>query len=901
MTVSYKHIKLQTLKILMYTFVVQLLFTTQLFCQNIGEEVFIDSLDADSIAFVVDSVNLEIDSNKLNSPALPFDTVDINIKDDDIKSPVHYKALDSIVYDVENKMLYLYGNGEMKYDQTEVTAERVIFDWNTQMLSAEGVDSAGKSVGTPVMVQEGTAYEAKKMEYNFRTTKGKIYDVVTEEDGTFIHSEIVKKQPDNSWLSYKTKYTTCTDKEHPHFYIQARQAKVIPDKVMVSGPADLVISGINTPLALPFAIFPISAGRRSGLILPQYGTEAATGSFYLREGGYYWAANDYLSMGFTGEIWTNGTFGVNVATNYNVRYKSSGNVLLSYRRKMPNDPIKDKFDIQNDYSFSWDHRMDTKADPNNNFSANVNVESSSFNKNALIQNEDVLEVVNSSHINYIRRFDGKPYNLTLSANHSQSNSTHVFSVTLPEAAFNVSTITPFKSKISSTKKKFYEKIGFTYSARGKATATVTDTTFFTSDLFDAVQYGINQDLKVSASYKLFKYLSLTPSASYTEQWLFKEETIDFGQYYVQETDSTIDTLYTNSSYEDGFFARRNFNLSLRLGTELKGLYTVHKGKVKGFMHVMKPNLTYTYKPDFSNPIWNYYDTYSNTETNETVSYNKYSNTGVYGTVSEGETNALNFVLGNSLEMKVLNKKDTVNQFKKIPILKSLSFATGYNFAGDSISKFQDVTITASTSFLNNLFGLTGTLIYNPYSRDELNNKVSDTYMETHGKPLRFVSLNLNFDVNLRGKSKKKKNVFDNEYGTVEQREYVANNPELFYDFDIPWSFYASYHMSLTNGITGLNRDTTVLGLGSISFGGDLTLTPKWLISVTSGFDINAKDLTLTNLRLVRDLHCWEMALNWTAYPIASQNFTFELRVKSALLQDLKLTRKSVSSNYNSSF
>lgn len=900
MTVSYKDIKLQTLKLIMYTFVVQLLFITQLFCQDIAKEEFIEPLVIDSSNIDLDSTGLPIDSNLVNTPAVAFDTVDINIKDDDIKSPVHYKALDSIVYDVENKMLYLYGNGEMKYDQTEVNAERVIFDWNTQTLAAEGLDSMGKKVGTPVVVQDGKTIEANKIEYNFRTTKGKIYDVVTEDNGAFIHSEIVKRQPDKSWLSYKAKYTTCNDKEHPHFYIQARQAKIIPDKVMVSGPANLIISGINTPLALPFAIFPISAGRRSGIILPQYGTEPGTGSFYLREGGYYWAANDFFSMGFTGEIWTNGTFGLNVATNYKVRYKSSGNVLLSYRRKMPNDPIANKFDIQNDYRFNWTHRMDTKADPNNNFSANVDVKTSSFNRNALIQNQDVLEVVNSSHINYVRRFNGKPYTLTIGASHTQSNRTNVFSMTLPEVAFNVNRLTPFKSKISSTRKKFYESIGFKYNIRGKATATATDTTFFTLNTLEDVKFGINQNLDIDANYKIMKYLNVRPYISYEEEWMFKEEKIDFDQHYVQVTDTTIDTLYTRSTIEDGFFARRNFDLGVNFNIDIKGLYTFKKGKVKGLLHILTPTVNYNYRPDFSESIWNYYDSYSNLESSEYVTYNKFSNTAIYGAVSNREQNRVSFSLANSLVMKVVNKKDTVNRFKKIPILKSFAINSAYNFAGDSTSKFEDITISASTSFLNNLFGLRGSLRYNPYSRSNKNVKIAKTYMETHGKPLRFESLDLYFDFNLRGKPKKKKKVLENEYGTIEQREYVANNPELFYDFDIPWSFYASYHMSLTNGIAG-ERDTAVLGVGSVSFGGDISITPKWKISVTSGFSITDKDLTLTNLRLVRDLHCWEMSLNWTAYPISSQNFSFQLNVKSALLQDLKLTRKSVRSSYNSSF
>ena len=885
MSVSFLHINLQTFKVVLYTLVVQFLFITQLVCQNNIIEVKNDSILQDT-------------SQSLN--VLPFDTVDINIQDDDINSPVHYKALDSIVYDVANKMLYLYGNAEMKYDQTQVNSANVAFDWNTQTLTAEGIDSSGKTIQTPVLVQEGKTYEANKMEYNFRTLKGKIYDVVTEDNGAFIHSEVVMKTKDNSWLSYKAKYTTCTDKEHPHFYIQAKKAKIIPDKIMVSGPANLVISGINTPLALPFAIFPINSGRRSGLILPQFGADPIDGTFRFVDGGYFWAVNDYLSMGFTGTLSTGGSFGVKIASDYKKRYKYNGNLLMSYGRKMPSDPIANKGDISNDYKLNWTHTMDSKADPNNKFSANVNFETNSYNKNSLIQDERILNVLNSSHITYTRLFSGKPYNLKISANHNQSNKSHRFSITLPEIIFNVNKITPFKSKISSKKKKFYEKIGFKYNIRAKATATAPDTTFFTQNTLDEIKYGIKQNLNISASYSIFKNFIFTPRFDYNEEWMFKKEEQFFEQHYVYQSDTISDTLYTRSVFENGFFARRNFSTGASINTTLKGIYRFEKGAVKAMMHKLTPTLNYTYKPDFSLPLWNYYESYYHEKNKEIQRYNEFQNTSVYGTgVKIGEQNRIDLTLANSLEIKVLNKKDTANMYKKIPILKNFSISSGYNFAGDSINKFQNARIFANTSFLKNLFNISGSLIYNPYSVDYNNKRISKLYQETHNKPLRFVSLDLNLGLNLRPK-KKDKAKKKSEYATIEDNEYIANNPDLYYDFDIPWSFTASYHMSLKNGY-GTKRDTTVLGLGSVTFGGHIDITPKWIVDVRSGYDIKAKDLTITTFSIIRDLHCWEMSLNYTAYPIKYQNFTFELRVKSALLQDLKLTKKYLRNNYNSSF
>lgn len=878
------HIKSRTLILTLYSFVVQFLFITQIYCQNVSQDSLL-------VKNVVDTT--KIDSSALISSKNPYDTVDLKFNDDDLTELVVYKATDSIVYDIENNMLYLYGSAEMDYGTTTVNSELVNFDWTTQTLSAKGIDSLGKKTGTPVLEQEGQIYEANKMEFNFRTQKGKIYDVVTEDNGAFIHSEIVKKTENNEWLSYKTKYTTCTDKEHPHFYIQTRRAKIIPDKIMISGAANLIVSGINTPLALPFALFPLQKGRRSGLVIPKFG--GAGDFFTARDGGYYWAVNDHLSLEFLGEIVTDGTFGLKINTDYSKRYKYTGSISASYRRVVPVDPIKTK-DFKNDFNLTWNHAMNTKADPNNNFSAFVQINSSTYNQNQVVQTRAILDAVNSSNVNYVRRFNGKPYTLAISARFNQNIRTHAFNVTLPEATFTLNKITPFKSKISTGKKKFYEKIGFTYQAKAMAQVATTDTTIFTQETLESLRYGIDQRVGIDATYTMFKYFNITPSFNYNEQWLFKNEEINYGQNFVPATDTTFDTLSTYSIFDNDFYALRNFSANIALTTKLTGIYTFKKGNLKAIRHVFTPALSYRYSPDFSAPVWNYYDSYFDEETNEVVKYNQFQNTNVYGTVGAGETNALNLTLGNAFEMKVVDNKDTANLYKKVPLLRYLNLATGYNFAGDTANKFQNIVISANTSILNGLFALNASMIYNPYSVDLQNRQVNDSYWKTHQKILRFKSLNVTADFNLRAKPKEKDASFANEYGTVEQRDYVAQNPNLFYDFNIPWSFNARYHISMVNGIAGLDRDKAVFNFTTLDFGGDINITPKWKVAVSSGYDFKQKDFTFTNFKILRDLHCWEMSLDWQAYPIRNQSFVFELRVKSALLQDLKLSRKNVRYN-----
>lgn len=841
----------------------------------IGQEILPDSIQ--------NSVDTSIVSNQN-----PFDTVQIEFKDDELKAPVKYEATDSIVYDIENEMLYLYGNASMDYQQTNVKSERVTFDWKTQTLSAEGVDSAGKKVGKPILTQEGSIYDANKMEYNFKTQKGKVYDAITEQDGAYIHSAVVKKNERNEWLSYKTKYTTCNNKEHPHFYIAARRAKIIPNKLMVSGAADLVVSGVNTPLLLPFAMFPLQKGRRSGIILPK--PTQVNNTFGLADFGYYWAVNDNLSLQFTSDVILDGTFQISLLSNYIKRYRYGGNLMFSYRRVAPSEPYKANAKAGNEFKFNWNFNLDNKASKNNSFSANVNVLSGSYESSQLLQNRNIYKTISTSHVNYIRTFNGKPFTFTAGARVNQNLHTKKVDLDFPELQFSANSIKPFKSKISSSKPKFYEKIRFNYNAFAKASVSTFDSLFFTEQVLQDINYGINQTATINATYSLFKYFNITPSFNYNEQWFFRQENIDYEEHYVATTDTTYDTLYTKSTFVDDFFARRNFSAGISLNTTLTGIYTFKKGKVKAIKHLVRPTIGYNYNPDFKAKMWGYYNSYYNEHLGKTVEYNQFTNKQAYGGNASAESNSISFSIDNTIEMKVKTPKDTVNRYKKVLLLKSLRIGSSYNFAADSF-QLAPITISATTTILKGLFGLTATARYDIYSVDKQNNRINKTYWETDKKPLRFKTLNITANINLRGKSKNKNSITQSEYSTEEEREFIVNNPYLYYDFNIPWSLRLGYHMTLNNGIAG-NKDKAQWTGTTLSLNGDINITPKWKVAVVTGYQFDKKQFSLTRFTLLRNLHCWEMSLNWQAYP--TQTFQFEIRAKSALLQDLKLTRKNLS-------
>ncbi|MEZ4978441.1 MAG: putative LPS assembly protein LptD [Chitinophagales bacterium] len=511
-----------------------------------------------------------------------------------------------------------------------------------------------------------------------------------------------------------------------------------------------------------------------------------------------------------------------------------------------------------------------------------------YNSNSLQTDQQLLEVQLNSNINYVRRFTGKPYSFSLSAKHCQNLKDRRIILTLPELAFNVSRFTPFQRKIQSDKKAFYEKIGFTYNVKAKATVSTYDSLLFKKENLEDILYGTIQSASVDAPFNLFKYFVVNPSFNYNERWYFKQE----DRYFLGDTIQVgEDKVYqaTASDFKNGFFGVRDFNFNTNVSTTVTGIYNFKSKRLKAIRHVIKPTVSYTFQPDFSKGTWNYFDTYVNEDSQAEVQYNRYEFlNSLYRTPVSGLKNLLNLNIRNNFDMKILNRKDTVESMKKVPLIEQFNLQTGYDFTADSL-KIRPLAISAQSSLFNKLLTWNLGVNLDPYALNNKRQKIDQTYWNSNKRLLRFDNASLAVQMNFKGKDKSGEESTIN-YGTVNEREYIANNPMMFYDFNIPWSLSMGYNLNITKGIAG-NIDSTVISTNVLTLSGHINVTPKWQINASTGYDIKNKDLTLTNIRVERDLHCWVLAFNWTAYPLTRQTYAIDLHVKSAILQELKLSRK----------
>lgn len=857
---------------MLYLFVVHFLCYTQVLCQTfLGDTFAVKELKL---------TESQLDSSAIDSSQniTLIDTVDIVFDDGDIDGPINYHADDSIVYDMKNQKLYLYGNAYMKYTDIELNSDQIEYDWVSGTLTSRGKIGPDGELESPAMFSEKSGeYEADSMQYNFKTKKGRTFDIVSEQDGAYIHSEVVQKNEFDEWYGFKTKYTTCTNKEHPHFYLGAKKSKVIPDKVMVTGPVNLVVADVSTPLYLPFGIFPTKTGRRSGIVMPQYGEQPSLG-FFLKDGGYFWAVNDNLSLIFLGEVYTRGRFGLSVNANYRKIYKYNGALNLQYFRTPPNDRFLSNDGLNNDFSIDWRHTMDSKARPNNTFSASVSGRSSSYNSNSLQTTEQLLEVQVNSNLNYTRRLSKINSSFQISARHNQNFRNNTINITLPEISFNASRFTPFQRKIQTDKKAFYEKIGFVYTARTKAAISTIDSLLFTPESLDELQFGVIQTASVDIPFNLFKYFVVKPSFSFNERWYIKEET----KFYA--ANQTVESAFSN-----GFYGVRDFNFNTSISTTVTGLYNFKTKRLKAIRHVVKPTINYTFRPDFGEERWGIYDTYVNDDTGLEIDYSKYAFlNNLYGTPGRGLQNLFTLNIRNNIEMKVVDKKDTLGGLKKVPLLEQFNVGLGYDFTADSL-KIRPLVFSAQSSIFKNLLSWNVGAKFDAYALNENRIKINESHFSKNRRLLRFDNAFASLQMNFSGKSTNEAQS-NPSYGTIEERAYIANNPALFYDFNVPWSLSVGYRMNITKGVSG-NIDSTLITANVLTFGGHINLTPKWQINLTSGFDIRNKEITLTNVRVERDLHCWVLAFNWTAFPLTRQTYSIDLHVKSPILQELKLSRK----------
>lgn len=796
-------------------------------------------------------------------PAPDSSQIQNNFFDDEIKQ----FAEDSLKLSIDGKKAFLYGNAKIEYQKTTITASYIEIDWDKNTIYASfTTDSAKSKIGIPVFTEENESFKAEEMTYNFKTKKCSVKKITTKEGEGYILGKTVKKVSDDVFYLHKGDYTTC-DAEKPHFSIRANKIKIIPGKKIITGPAYLSFFRIPTPLIFPFGYFPNNDKKSSGLIIPSYG-ESANMGFFLKDGGYYLTVSEKMDLSLKSDIYTQGSWNLKSLLRYNNRYKYSGNLNLSYGNMKNSYVGFPDYSEKKDFNIKWSHKQDQKANPSLTFSANVEAGSSTYHRNNSYDDNEYLKNTMSSNINLSKSWnDGFFNNLNLSLRHSQNTSNKNISLTLPDVSLNSKRVYPLKLIGNSAKTQWYDKISIQYGMNTKNTISTTDSLLFTKNSLSKFRNGMTHNIPISSSIKVLKYFTLTPSFNLTERWYLNR---------IEKTWNSNDSTLTTDTISK-FTRAHDYNLSTGLNTKIYGLVEFKKSKIAGIRHVMSPNISFTYNPDFSDEKYDYYKTVQINENGETQNYSIMEN-GIYGSPSNRESGTINFSLGNILDMKIRNNKDTVETFKKIKLIESLGISSSYNIFSDSLN-FSNIRLNARTRLLN-ILDITFSSDYDPYvTNTDRTNRINQFELSTNKRLARLKSFTTSIGLSINDKSFSA----DKDENKDEKKEEDENRD--FYA--IPWDLSANYSLTYDKGHNiAAFADTTQ----SLTFSGNLKITKNWKIGFRSGYDFDEKELTYSSVDIYRDLHCWEMLFHWI--PLGyHQSYTLTIRVKAAALRDLKYEKK----------
>jgi len=846
-----------------------LLLSTKSYTQN-------DVNSTDSVR-LTDTISMPLNDSLLTvKDSLPTDTIPVIKKKNNnaIDFPIDYHAGDSTVFDAKNRKVYLYGDSFIHYKEMELTAGFIEVDLENNLLYAYGVsDSAGNVTLKPHFKENEEEFTADTIRYNVKTKIGKIKNVKTKQGEGYLHMNDSKRQSNGNICMKGGKYTTC-DSDHPHFYIYLTKAKVIPNDKIVSGRAYMVIEDIPIPAPqLPFGFFPNNKKQTSGILIPEYGEEDNRG-FFLKNGGYYFAISDYMDLQLRGDIYSLGSWAVNNQTRYKRNYRYNGNLLLSYSflqfGEKDLSEIQGMYNASKMYSIRWSHKQDPKARPNSNFSANVDISSSAYDKFQAYGNNRFNNTKQSS-ISYSKIFANSPFSFSANLRHSQNNNDSIMNLSLPEMSMNMSRIYPLKKKIRVGKTRFYEKIGVSYTSNFKNMITARQDSLFEQRTLDNMKNGINNSIPVSTSMKFLKNFTFNPSFNYTNRMYFDKLYKSWSDSIYNAEDSVYSSGMVTQT-EDGFYMLHDYNFNASLTTKIYGMFTFKSEKIKAIRHVMTPNISYRYQPSFDR----YYDTYIYNASGMEKEYSYWENS-LYGAPTRYKAQLLTFSLGNNVEMKVKSNSDTVKTDKKITIFENLSASSSYNFLAyekDSLY-LSPIRIEGRTNIktLNINFG--GTI--DPYALDEINNKVIPVYeMDQTGKIGRLTEARISAGFTLRSKKT------DKDKKKAEQ--LPADYLDYYVDFDIPWNISFSYSYSYRK--PKMEKDI----IQTLNITGDINITPKWKVSASSGYNFVDGEFSSTTITIHRDLHCWEMRFNWVPFGFY-RSYNFQISAKSSMLQDLKLNRR----------
>ena len=862
--------------------------------------------------------SLHRDSVALDSLGMDSLAVDTTKKKEPLDAPVIYEASDSIVF-TKDGYAHLYGEGKVNYQNIELTSAVITMNMDSSTVFAKGVaDTTGVETGTPIFKDGETPYESKIMRYNFKTKKGFINNIVTQQGEGYVTSEEGKKGADDEIYMRHGKYTTCDNHEHPHFYLRLSMAKVRPKKNVVFGPAQLVVEDVPLPIAVPFGFFPFNSSYSSGFIMPTYGDEMNRG-FYLRDGGYYFAISDQMDLKVLGEIFTKGSWGLSAASNYNKRYKFSGSFNASYLVTKTGEKNMPDYSVSKDFRIQWSHRQDAKANPNSSFSASVNFATSSYDRSSLsslYNPQQYSQNTKASSVSYSRNFPEIGLNISSTFNITQNTRDSFLSMTLPDVNISLNRIYPFKRKKSVGDERWYEKISLQYTGSITNSISTKDNLLFKTPLTQW-ENGMQHKIPVSATFNLFKYINIVPSFNYTERWYLRKVKQSYDP-------SPASTDHVKRDTINGFNRLYDYNLSLQMNTKLYGMYKplFMKSKELQIRHVFTPTVSYTYTPDFGKSRYGYYDTYTYTDEDgevRTVEYSPYEG-AVYGYPGKGMSQNISFSVDNNIEMKMKSDKDTTG-YKKISLIDQLGASLSYDVAN---KRWSDLSMNLRLKLTKSYtFNMNASFATYAYEFDENGNVVVGDRTEwSYGRFGRFQGYSGSFSYTLNNdtfkklfgkkeedeKNKDNKGKEENEdEETDEETEEQNNNSNMrktekasvdsdgYLAFKLPWSVSLSYSYSIRED---RSKDINIKTMRypyslthSLNVSGNFKIGSRWNMTYSTGYDFTSKEMSMTTLNITRDLHCFNMSCGLVFGPFTSYNFS--IRANSSMLTDaLKWDQRS---------
>ena len=862
--------------------------------------------------------SLHRDSLALDSLGMDSLAADTTKKKEPLDAPVIYEASDSIVFTKEG-YAHLYGEGKVNYQNIELTSAVITMNMDSSTVYATGVtDTAGVETGSPIFKDGETPYESKIMRYNFKTKKGFINSIVTQQGEGYVTSEEGKKGANDEIYMRHGKYTTCDNHEHPHFYLRLSMAKVRPKKNVVFGPAQLVVEDVPLPIAVPFGFFPFNSSYSSGFIMPTYGDEMNRG-FYLRDGGYYFAISDQMDLKVLGEIFTKGSWGLSAASNYNKRYKFSGSFNASYLVTKTGEKNMPDYSVSKDFRIQWSHRQDAKANPNSSFSASVNFATSSYDRSSLsslYNPQQYSQNTKASSVSYSRNFPEIGLNISGAFNITQNTRDSSLSMTLPDVNISLNRIYPFKRKKSAGDERWYEKISLQYTGSITNSISTKDNLLFKTPLTQW-ENGMQHKIPVSATFNLFKYINIVPSFNYTERWYLRKVKQSYDASPTSRDHVKRDTI-------NGFNRLYDYNLSLQMNTKLYGMYKplFMKSKELQIRHVFTPTVSYTYTPDFGKSRYGYYDTYTYTDEDgevRTVEYSPYEG-AVYGYPGKNMSQNISFSIDNNIEMKMKSDKDTTG-YKKISLIDQLGASLSYDVAN---KKWSDLSMNLRLKLTKSYtFNMNASFATYAYQFDENGNVVVGDRTEwSYGRFGRFQGYSGSFSYTLNNdtfkklfgkkeedeKNKDNKGKEENEdEETEEETEEQNNNSNMrktekasvdsdgYLAFKLPWSVSWSYSYSIRED---RSKDINIKTMRypyslthSLNVSGNFKIGSRWNMTYSTGYDFTSKEMSMTTLNITRDLHCFNMSCGLVFGPFTSYNFS--IRANSSMLTDaLKWDQRS---------